>query len=387
MNQETICKFRMMDDLGVHSHEHLYMLYRPLMGSNSCELYEVLCAIAAHKSEMKLEDLLSVTGINEGFLTQGRRKLEQFLLLSTYSSEDESVLEFHIYPPKTPKDFLRHEIFSRMMIQKFPSERFEQLKDLFDLEEKESKLKNISESMSSMALEQEWDESKETVLQMHMPPDQDANRYPFDWEIFFKRMDRTIPSRLRTKQNLNEIAYLAHIYGLDELEIRKYVVRGIRDGKSYIDFDYVVSSLQKTRKLKQADNDPMKASPILYLRSLQPAQAAILPNERALLEELSAKYQFPDEVINTLIEYCLKECNQAFVENYIRKVANTWVRLKISTRQQALAQISSSQPKNTVQKEESKQLLPDWYSKTETKPVSDELYNRIMERRKQRKGE
>ena len=75
------------------------------------------------------------------------------------------------------------------------------------------------------------------------------------------------------------------------------------------------------------------------------------------------------------------------MKNYIRKVANTWVRLKITTRKQALEHIASSGKKQTFKKEEPKQLLPDWYSKTETQPVDEDLYNRIMERRKQRKSE
>ena len=387
MNQNTICRFRMMDDLGVHSHEHLFMLYRPLMGSKSCELYEILCTIAMHKSEITLGELLSVAGINEGFMTQGRKKLEQFLLLSTYSSDDETEFEFHLYPPKTPKDFLRHEIFSRMMTQKFPAERYEQLKNLFGLEQEPSSLKNISESLTGADLESDWDESKETVLQMHMPADQDIYRYNFDFQKFFKGMDRRIPQRLRTRQNLHEIAYLAHVYGLDELEIRKIIHLAIRDNNSYIDFNFVVERLRKTHKMKPAETNPETATPILYLRSLQPAQAKILPNEKALLHELSSKYKFEAEVINTLIEYCLKECNQSFVENYIRKVANTWVRLKITTRKQALEHIASSGKKQTFKKEEPKQLLPDWYSKTETQPVDEALYNRIMERRKQRKSE
>lgn len=379
MNANAQCKIRIADDLSVHCHEYIFLLYKPLMGAAAAELFEILCALASSSKALTLEDVLTFSGMNEGMFLQARKKLEQYSLLVSYCSEDENAWEFHLYNPRTPKEFLRHEVFGRMMINKFPAERFEKIKEIYDLDYSTGNLRNVSQSMKADELEDEWSQQKETVLQLYIPPSQELARYPFNWEVFFKGMRRVFPTRLRTKQNMVQIAYLAHMFGLSEENIRKYVVRGMRENNSYIDFDYVMDCLMKTVKTKPAWNDPEKASPVLYLKSLQPEGTEILQNERRLLLELSASYQFSDEVINTLIEYCLNACNHAFVDNYIKKVANTWKRAKVDTRKKALDFIAqdSRKPayKNPGQVDTS---LPDWYSKTEKKPASDELYAQAM---------
>ena len=46
-----------------------------------------------------------------------------------------------------------------------------------------------------------------------------------------------------------------------------------------------------------------------------------MKSDQALIERLCKEFQFPIEVVNTLIEYTLQQTNQQFSRNYVEKVA------------------------------------------------------------------
>ena len=44
-------------------------------------------------------------------------------------------------------------------------------------------------------------------------------------------------------------------------------------------------------------------------------------------------YRLPAEVINVLIDYALKATDQKFSRSFVEKVASSWARLKIDTKE------------------------------------------------------
>jgi replication initiation and membrane attachment protein len=99
--------------------------------------------------------------------------------------------------------------------------------------------------------------------------------------------------------------------------------------------------------------------------------------ERRLIEKLVTEYKLPAEVVNVLIEFSLERTNQRLNASFVEKVAASWMRLKIDSKEKALQNIQQ-----TNQKKEPE--LPDWYSITESTEPDEDLLKKALEL--QRKG-
>lgn len=52
-------------------------------------------------------------------------------------------------------------------------------------------------------------------------------KYDFDFATLFKGMDRIFPVRFRTSENLDRIAEMAKIYGINAKDMRRYVYKEV----------------------------------------------------------------------------------------------------------------------------------------------------------------
>lgn len=366
------CSIYIAEDLSIRSHEYLYLLYRPLMGVNACILYEVMTALAG--KPIVPEDLQDFTSLTRKQLENARRQLEQYMLLTTFQSKDGKEHRYYLYAPLNPEAFLHHEIFSRLTVNNLSSGRYEKLCQLYTKENMpDENMENISEALQATELEDSWTQAKEIALQNHIPAPSELKRYPFDWELFFRGMDRSIPSRLRTKENMTRIAYLAHIYGLDERTMRKYVIRGIDSSRRAIDFDIVTGVLQSTSKAGTRKTKTGESSPAAFYADMLPEGFQVLPSESRLLIELSTAYHFSDEVIKEMVKYCIEQCQGVLNENYIRKVAASWSREKIDTRQKALEKIQKSRSYKSREAP-----MPEWYYAEDPGKPDEDLLARAL---------
>jgi len=82
-------------------------------------------------------------------------------------------------------------------------------------------------------------------------------------------------------------------------------------------------------------------SPVKFLQNKQNG-IPVVKSDQILIERLCKEFQFPIEVVNTLIEYTLQQTNQQFSRNYVEKVAASWVRLGVDSRKRALSIINQS---------------------------------------------
>ena len=74
-------------------------------------------------------------------------------------------------------------------------------------------------------------------------------KYDFDFATLFKGMDRVIPVRYRTKENLDRIAEMAKIYGIDAKDMRKYVQRSINPSTHVFDLEKLKNMVMGNRKV------------------------------------------------------------------------------------------------------------------------------------------
>lgn len=111
-------------------------------------------------------------------------------------------------------------------------------------------------------------------------------------------------------------------------------------------------------------------SPVKFLQNKQNG-ISVVKSDQALIERLCTEFQFPVEVVNTLIEYTLQQTHQQFSRNYVEKVAASWVRLHVDSRNRALEIINQGSVENRKEKKIENVVLDDkFYTQKEDKSDS-----------------
>lgn len=382
MSQES-CRIQMLFSVSNEQRDSLCLLYGPLIGKEAQCLYDIFVSLSQKNQIYELKFVQAMAHLSPTRFEYARKQLEQYNLLQTYRETIKAEYLFIVQPPKEPQLFLKHDIYSRIFLEKEGSSQLDRMKIFFSKESMRSKtMVNISEPLDVSILEH-WTSKKEQALdktQVHMPSN---TLYPFDFNLLFKGMERVIPQRLRTKQNLERIYDLARIFGIDEKSMRRYLSLSIDPQKTKIDFETLRNKVLAAQDLHTHSQDPYTLSPVAYLQRKQNGMP-VARADKLLLEKLMVDYHLPSEVINVLIDYALKMTDQKFTRSFVEKVASSWARLKIDTKEKALEQTISY--KNTKVED-----VPNWYADTKQTEADENLKQEIAriqeELRKEKHGE
>ena len=190
-------------------------------------------------------------------------------------------------------------------------------------------------------------------------------------------MDRIFPLRLRNEENLSFIAQLASIYGIDEKEMKRMVQRSVHPSTKEFDKETLKKLVFSSSKIQMPPSDSYKMAPVQFLKYKQNG-TPISSSDKKLVESLCLDYSFPNEVVNVLIEYCLEKTNQSLTRNYVEKVASSWSRLHIDTKEKALSQI---------QKKPVNKKVPEWYENTTQTKASEKSLQKALSLQKKLKGD
>lgn len=351
--------------------ESLYLCYAPLMGNDSVALYQTLYTIYQLQLDINVhEELINFINFSLERIYELRIKLEQFLLLDTYYKETHKAYVYVLKKPLSLQRFLAHDVLGRMYLKKMKEQIYEKMKISSASNSRINEdYKKITSSMKHMLID--WDKEEENCFERQCPTI-DKVEYDFNIHKFLNQMSNMVfPVKDRTKENLDFIAEKASIYGLNEKEMRKIV------GDS---MDFYTNSFSKKILMKKLKNyhkaiktviqDPYQLSPILFLQSKQNG-LPVAESDKYLIDNiLINKYHLNLQVINVLLEYVLQRCNQVLKKSYVEKVASSWVRLKIDSKEKALAQINLENAKKKNIAFQPNKQLPEWYrdqSKIQTK--------------------
>lgn len=351
---------RCIEHLSSEQRQSLNLLYGPLIGKNSICLYEFLGSI---QNSVELEDVYLLLNINASQFDIARNHLEQYHLIETYVHEADMLIL--LYAPLLPDSFLCHETYSRLYLASVGAKCFDKVKAMLYKDKMVSSSYTKVESPLDVSILDAWNESKEIAYEKVKPTIK--QKYDFDFATLFKGMDRIFPVRLRTTENLDRIAEMAKIYGIDAKDMRKYVQRSTNPSTHVFDLEKLKDMVMRNRKVMEVSKDPYKMSPVKFLQNKQNG-IPVVKSDQALIERLCKEFQFPIEVVNTLIEYTLRQTNQQFSRNYVEKVAASWVRLGVDSRQKALEIINESPVENKRDKKIEKVVLDDkFYTQKEEK--------------------
>ena len=365
---------RCIEHLSSEQRQSLNLLYGPLMGKNSICLYEFLGSI---QNLVELEDVYLLLNMNASQFDIARNRLEQYHLIETYVHEGDMLIL--LYAPLLPDSFLCHETYSRLYLASVGAKCFDKVKAMLYKDKTVSSSYTKVESPLDVSILDSWNESKEIAFEKVKPTIK--QKYDFDFATLFKGMDRIFPVRLRTSENLDRIAEMAKIYGIDAKDMRKYVQRSTNPSTHVFDLEKLKDMVMRNRKVMEVSKDPYKMSPVKFLQNKQNG-IPVVKSDQALIERLCKEFQFPIEVVNTLIEYTLQQTNQQFSRNYVEKVAASWVRLGVDSRKKALDIINQSPLENKRDKKAEKVVLDDKFYTQKEEKSDAQLHKEMLELQK-----
>ena len=365
---------RCIEHLSSEQRQSLNLLYGPLMGKNSICLYEFLGSI---QNLVELEDVYLLLNMNASQFDIARNRLEQYHLIETYVHEGDMLIL--LYAPLLPDSFLCHETYSRLYLASVGAKCFDKVKAMLYKDKTVSSSYTKVESPLDVSILDSWNESKEIAFEKVKPTIK--QKYDFDFATLFKGMDRIFPVRLRTSENLDRIAEMAKIYGIDAKDMRKYVQRSTNPSTHVFDLEKLKDMVMRNRKVMEVSKDPYKMSPVKFLQNKQNG-IPVVKSDQALIERLCKEFQFPIEVVNTLIEYTLQQTNQQFSRNYVEKVAASWVRLGVHSRKKALDIINQSPLENKRDKKAEKVVLDDKFYTQKEEKSDAQLHKEMLELQK-----
>ena len=365
---------RCIEHLSSEQRQSLNLLYGPLMGKNSICLYEFLGSI---QNLVELEDVYLLLNMNASQFDIARNRLEQYHLIETYVHEGDMLIL--LYAPLLPDSFLCHETYSSLYLASVGAKCFDKVKAMLYKDKTVSSSYTKVESPLDVSILDSWNESKEIAFEKVKPTIK--QKYDFDFATLFKGMDRIFPVRLRTSENLDRIAEMAKIYGIDAKDMRKYVQRSTNPSTHVFDLEKLKDMVMRNRKVMEVSKDPYKMSPVKFLQNKQNG-IPVVKSDQALIERLCKEFQFPIEVVNTLIEYTLQQTNQQFSRNYVEKVAASWVRLGVDSRKKALDIINQSPLENKRDKKAEKVVLDDKFYTQKEEKSDAQLHKEMLELQK-----
>lgn len=365
---------RCIEHLSSEQRQSLNLLYGPLMGKNSICLYEFLGSI---QNLVELEDVYLLLNMNASQFDIARNRLEQYHLIETYVHEGDMLIL--LYAPLLADSFLCHETYSRLYLASVGAKCFDKVKAMLYKDKTVSSSYTKVESPLDVSILDSWNESKEIAFEKVKPTIK--QKYDFDFATLFKGMDRIFPVRLRTSENLDRIAEMAKIYGIDAKDMRKYVQRSTNPSTHVFDLEKLKDMVMRNRKVMEVSKDPYKMSPVKFLQNKQNG-IPVVKSDQALIERLCKEFQFPIEVVNTLIEYTLQQTNQQFSRNYVEKVAASWVRLGVDSRKKALDIINQSPLENKRDKKAEKVVLDDKFYTQKEEKSDAQLHKEMLELQK-----
>ena len=365
---------RCIEHLSSEQRQSLNLLYGPLIGKNSICLYEFLGSI---QNLVELEDVYLLLNMNASQFDIARNRLEQYHLIETYVHEGDMLIL--LYAPLLPDSFLCHETYSRLYLASVGAKCFDKVKAMLYKDKTVSSSYTKVESPLDVSILDSWNESKEIAFEKVKPTIK--QKYDFDFATLFKGMDRIFPVRLRTSENLDRIAEMAKIYGIDAKDMRKYVQRSTNPSTHVFDLEKLKDMVMRNRKVMEVSKDPYKMSPVKFLQNKQNG-IPVVKSDQALIERLCKEFQFPIEVVNTLIEYTLQQTNQQFSRNYVEKVGASWVRLGVDSRKKALDIINQSPLENKRDKKAEKVVLDDKFYTQKEEKSDAQLHKEMLELQK-----
>lgn len=354
----------------------LVLLYSEITSSSETAMY--LKMIYLERNTFKrLNDLLSVLNLSISNFEKYLHNLEKVNLINTYHNSNE-----YIFVLKSPLDFeafFAHPIYGRLLVKNVDRDYFYYLKSQrqqisFDI----TKYQDISDKGVFDELS-DWDSKKETDYRVFADSNKDIVRIEsyFDIDHFMKNISATLfPVELRTNDNLNTIAKLADAYSISESDMRRFLNQTISISPLKFD-ENRLNYLCKNAKGNYDNTKDGYEMPCAAFLSKYQSGRELVPSDLNIIDQLINKYYLKPEVVNVILEYSLKRCDNQLIPKFIYAIAANLNRNNIDTAKKALDMLNRIKKSENISK--NKDVLPE-YDSTNNIKVSNEDIERFIKR-------
>ncbi len=377
----------------------LTMLYQPIIGITSINLYMTLCLDLDNNQFMSVENthhhLMTNMRMKLEDIVIAREKLEAIGLLKTYYKQGRDVNNYiyEIFSPISSNDFFSHPILNVVLYNNVGKKEYDRIVNYFKIPKlnfKEYKdiTKNFDEVFESVRGSM-FENALNDIKKVHKIDINVENNFDF------ALLESLLPKGLLNKGALSDdikklIQNVSYIYNLDVEPMKNIIINCVNE-KGYID---KVSLRKLAKKYYQFENAGKLPSLVYrkqpeYLRNpignegkrakmiytfetvspynfLKSKYNGSKPTTRDLnmIENLMVDVGLKPAVVNVLIDYVMRVNNKKLSKNFIETIAGQWKRLNIETAEDAMNQAEKeskskkkSMNKNSLKKQSE---LPKW---------------------------
>lgn len=374
----------------------LTTIYQPLIGNAAYALYmnlkESVLSSAEWTTAKPLSELMTVLDMGIPELYQARVRLEGLGLLNVYKSKKESdQYLFELKPPLTVAQFFNDHMMRLILFEKVGERTFHNIKNQFISEEpKKDEFEEITKSFLDVYHFNIQKHNQLSVVEIEntvaersafSPAKQVAEQSDFDWSFFIEGLNQHFINKKSITQEVKEqILSLHEIYGLNELEMQKYVLQATDIESSNVNKDKLSREVQQDFHKKQANKVQLEdkvdqtiqaeqskqsnrryrlsqngfneheievilhaeeVKPGEYLSSIKSQKGGFVSsNELYVIKELVEQSSLKTSVINMIINYVLIGKNAPVLEKSLAlKVANDWAISGVKSPEEALQKV------------------------------------------------
>src|SRR5574344_798770 len=376
----------------------LIMLYQPIIGSTSINLYLTLWSYLDKSEIMSLDwthhHLMSSMQINIDKIIEAREKLEAIGLIKTYIKETKDINSYiyELYSPLRVYDFLTDPILSTILHDSIGELEYKKVIEYFKIpsfdlggyKDISSKFNDIFMTTSIINNEEVTEIKKTNRLGIAYETTIDLNN------VFSLIPAEMLNTRTITKQ-IKELLYkLALVYNYDNDQMREIVLASIND-MHRIDIDILKTNARKYYKFENGNkltglvykNQPeylrskttsvsKKAKMIYTFETTSPYEFLSSKNgceltkaETDILNYLLVDANMKPGVVNVLLDYILNTSDNKLIKSFVENKATEWKRNNIETVEDAM-EMAKKDKTNRKPKKVVELSKPVWFDKNNT---------------------
>lgn len=323
----------------------LVFFYGPLIGYNALALYQNLVLKGSTIGFDEINSLLVSLNISVDVFEDLCGKLNEYRLLKTLKQENKYIFVFN--NPMTIKQFIKDDILVRDFILKTSGQHYQELiAGIYD-EDSHEDFEDVSRTLSLESINN-WSKDNETYLKN----EKDNNNYNFntlfDVNVFLKDISTNLlPMRFRTYDNLKEMATLADLYNISYDKMRTFIPKIAKTDSNEFDLNQLkYLCIKANADYKNVENGNYNVPCLAFLMNCQNGKE-VTEYDKKIILNLSEKYHLNTSVINVLLEYTLRNCDNRLIEKYMYAIASDLHRNNVTNAKEALSRLDKSYNRST----------------------------------------
>ena len=391
----------------------LIMLYQPIIGSTSINLYlnlwSLLDRIEVMSKTLNHKNLISLMGISLKELLESREKLEGVGLIKTYLKEGEiNDYVYELYSPLQVSEFFNNPILNTCLYTSVGSIEYKRIKESFKIPSSNLKdYENISRKFSDIfKTDALMDVDTTGIVKKNYAHLGIASNIDVD-DLLENIPDIMLNHTKVSDTTKDLIIKLAYVYNFSKEQTLDIINNSINEKhnidtnllrnnfSNYFTFEHggnlpsimfktqpdglkkeITSTSPKARMIYKFEN----TSPYNYL-CMKSKSKKPTPSELDIVAYLLVDIGLLPGVVNVLIDYVLKINNNKLTKNFITAIASQWKRSNIRTVEEAIKIAKEEQTKKVetpkVIKVTKKEETPEWFDKEIEKGKDEEKISKM----------